>query len=92
VPGQLAIDRFENAFAGAGLDQALPESPDRHPIRDLATGAQTDEALEAQAIKQLELICSSLRLNNCWINSTRTINSVGKGGRPPRSRLGRGAA
>jgi hypothetical protein len=37
-------------------------------------------------------ICSSLKLNSCWINSTRTISSVGNGGRPPRSRLGRGAA
>ena len=31
-------------------------------------------------------ICSSQRLNSYWISSTRTISSVGNGGRPPRSR------
>lgn len=54
VHGQLAIDRIENALAGAGLDQALLESPDRRSVRDLAAGAQSDETLKAQAIKQLE--------------------------------------
>jgi hypothetical protein len=39
VPGQLAINGIEHALAGAGLDQALLEGPDRRPVRDLAAGA-----------------------------------------------------
>lgn len=54
VSGELAIDRFKNALADTGLDQALLERPDRGPIRNLAAGTQADEALEAQPIKQLE--------------------------------------
>lgn len=53
--GQLTIDRFENALAGARLDEAFLERPDRRSIWNLAAGTQADEALKAQTIKQLEL-------------------------------------
>jgi len=54
VLGELAIDRFENALAGTGLEQALPEYSDLGPIRNLAAGMQADEALDAQTIDKLE--------------------------------------
>lgn len=92
MPGQLAVDRVKHGLAGAGLDQAFLEVPDRGTVRNLAAVAQTDKTLEAQAVSSWNSIYSSLRLNSCWISSTRTISSVGNGGRPPRSRLGRGAA
>ena len=51
---QLTVDRVEDALAGAGLDQALLECPDRGPVGDLAARAQPDKALETEAVEQLE--------------------------------------
>lgn len=80
------------APAGVGADQALLERPDGGAVGNLAAVAQADKALEAEAVEQLELHLLVAQVNSCWITSSRTISSVGNGGRPPHSRPGRGAA
>ena len=54
MPGKLTVDGVKDTLAGAGLEQALLERPDRCPVRYLTTGTQSDKALEAQAVEQLE--------------------------------------
>lgn len=54
MPGQLKVDRVKHGLAGPSLDQAFLERPDRRAVGNLAAGAQTDKALEAQTIEQLE--------------------------------------
>ena len=54
VFAELPVHGLKDALAGAGLDQALFESPDRRPVRDLAAGAQSHKALKAQTVEQLE--------------------------------------
>ena len=78
-------DRVKHGLAGAGPDQAFLEHPNQGAIRDMATVTQPGEMLEAQAVEQLELIYSSLKLNICSISNTRTFSSVRNGGRPRRS-------
>lgn len=55
VDRQLAIDRVKNALAGASLNQAFFEGPDRGPVGNLAAVAQSDKTLETEAVEQLEL-------------------------------------
>lgn len=50
---QLAIDRVKNAFAGASLDQAFFEGPDRSAVEKLMRSSSWNS------------ICSSLKLNSC---------------------------
>jgi hypothetical protein len=51
MPGQLAVDRLEHGLAGAGLDQAFLEGPDRDAVRNLAAAAQANKTLEAEAVE-----------------------------------------
>lgn len=55
LPGQLAVDRVKHGLAGPGLDQTFLERPDDGAIGTLAVVAKTDKALQAEAVKQLEL-------------------------------------